>query len=242
MSIKILDGEWSWKKMILWEFLNEGNYPHEWKEFFFRDDIQDDLKNISKQLEKESKDCIIYPPINKVFRAFYSVSLKKVRVVVLGQDCFHDGAAVGLCFSVPPNGKINPSLRNIYTELEKEGYTPNKNGSLVHWAMQGCLMLNTALTVQKGTPESHLHIWYDFSEKVIKEVSSKTENVAWLLMGAKALSFDKFIDPSRGHRSFITSHPSPFSAYSGFRNYPAFIGSGVFKKIDCFLGQRKIEW
>ena len=101
------------------------------------------------------------------------------------------------------------------------------------------MMLNTALTVEKGSPESHLHIWYDFSEKVLKEINSKTKNVAWLLMGAKALKFKNLI--SSNHKIFATSHPSPFSAYKGFGQTPAFLGSNVFKEINNFLYE-KIIW
>jgi len=242
MSIIFLDGSYDWKTLTLWEYLSEGNIPSHWKDFFLRDDVQKTLKNVSDGIVTQSKGCIIYPPIEKVFRAF-NTPLNKVRVVVLLQDpYFNPGSAVGICMSVPPKVPINPTLRNVYIELENEGYTPNKNGSLIHWADQGCLMLNTALSVEKGNPESHLAIWYKFSEKVLEYVGKNTKNVAWLLMGAKALEFKKYAIPENGHKVFITSHPSPFSAYKGFRDYPAFIGSGVFRNIDEFLAKRKILW
>lgn len=235
-----LNEEWSWN-MTLYRFIHEKNIPEEWSEFFTKHD--DILKSISDQIdERIKKEIVVYPPINLVFRAF-SLPINRIRVVILGQDCYHDGNAVGLCFSVPPNAKTNPSLRNIYDELEREGYKPNRNNSLSHWADQGCFMINTALTVEEKRPESHLHIWYSFSEKVIQEVSEKTKGVAWLLMGSKALEFQKYINLDRGHRSFVTSHPSPFSANKGFRDHPAFIGSGVFKEINTFLGSNKeIRW
>lgn len=235
MSLRILDEEWSLKTMSLEKYVREGNIS--W-DFFRKDELLSILKSISESLEKE-KDYIIYPSLNHIFRAF-SVPLEKVRVVVIGQDPYHDGNAVGLCFSIPPKRKINPSLQNIYKELENEGYTPVKNGSLVHWAKQGCLMLNTALTVRKGEPESHLQLWSPFTKMCLEYVARNTQGVAWLLMGKHATAFKKYTEMN-GHRGFITSHPSPLSAYRGFGEYPAFIGSGVFRKMDEFL-EKKIEW
>jgi uracil-DNA glycosylase len=242
MSVIFLDETYDWDTLTLWDYLCEGNVPSHWKDFFHREDVQKSLQNVSEGIMKKSKGCTIYPPINKVFRAF-NTPLNKVKVVVLLQDpYFNPGSAVGICMSVPPNVPINPTLRNVYTELENEGYTPRRDGSLIHWADQGCLMLNTALSVEKGTAESHLHIWYDFSEKVLDYIGKNTRDVAWLLMGAKALAFEKYALEKNGHNVFVTSHPSPLSAYKGFRGYPAFIGSGVFNKIDKFLGKRKILW
>lgn len=239
-KIKILDEEWDWKNLTLWDFLTEGNYPSNWKEFFLKDDIQKDLEKISKELVNESGNCVIFPPIHKTFRAF-CIPLEKIKVIVLGQDPYSDpGAAVGFCFSVPKGNKINPSLRNIYTELENCGFEPTKDGNLSHWVNQGCLMLNTALTVEKGNPDSHTHIWYDFIEKLLQYISENTQSVAWLLMGAKAEVFKKFADKN-GHKAFITSHPSPFSAHKGFRGYPAFLGSKIFTKINEFI-EPKISW
>ena len=189
------------------------------------------MNNISKELEVEAKTSTIYPEINKVFRAF--IPLDKIKVVILGQDPYHNGSAVGLCFSVLPGNKVNPSLKNIYTELKNEGYSPVENGILTHWA-KNCCMLNTALTVRKGEADSHTHIWFDFSEKVIKYISDNTKNTVWLLMGSKALEFNPLIDEEK-HTVFVTSHPSPFSAHRGFRYYPSFLGSNVFTQINDYL-------
>ena len=245
MSVKFIDEEWSWKTMTLWDYLCEGNYPSKWQDFFLREDIQKDLKEISEKIVDESKDCTLYPPIEKVFRA-YMLPLEKIRVIVIGQDPYASpGSAVGICFSIPPGSPTNPSLRNIYNELESEGYTPNQNGSLLPWVAQGCFMINSSLTVEKGNPECHVHIWYNFTEKVLKHISSSTKNVAWLLMGAKALAFKNCIDEKKGHKTFVTSHPSPLSAYKGFRDYPAFVGSGMFRQVNDFLeksGREKILW
>lgn len=239
-AIKILDEEWSWKNMTLLDYISEGNLPKTWENFFNRKDIREILREVSKDISDESKGCVIYPPPNRVFRAF-NLPLDKVRVVIIGQDPYTCGNAVGICFSIPPGSKVNPSLLNIYKELESEGYSPKRTGSLIHWVDQGCLMLNTALTVEKANPESHLKIWYPFAKQVFRYISENTENVAWLLMGKHAAAF-KDCAERNGHKSFITSHSSPLSAYRPYQSYPAFIGSGIFKQINEFLGQKKIEW
>jgi len=235
-QIKFIDEEWSWKNMTLQQFVQEGNVPSSWQDFFNRPDIQALIKEISEYLQKE--EGVIYPVINKVFRAF-TLPLSEIKVVILGQDPYHNGNAVGLCFSVPNGQKINPSLQNIFTELKDEGYSPELTGDISYWHKQGCLMLNTALTVLRGCADSHTTIWNKFTHKVIEEVANKTKNVAWLLMGAKALEFKKYANPIFGHQVFATSHPSPFSAYKSFQNIPAFIGSGIFKKINTFLTEKE---
>jgi uracil-DNA glycosylase len=243
--IEFLDVSWSWKKNTLIEFLNKGNTPSCWEKLFF--DNKEELEKISYILSSEKYE--IYPSINNVFRAFYCTSLEKIKVVLLGMDPYHNGNAVGLCFSVSKKTNINPSLKNIFKELELEGYKVSDSGDISHWAKQGCLMLNTALTVQKSKPDSHTKYWCEFTEKTIKYISSQTENVAWVLMGSKAIHFEDIIDSTRGHKIFSTSHPSPFSAYKSFirkeREIPAFLHSGIFKQINIFLSnsnRQEIIW
>lgn len=238
--VKILEEDWNWKNMTLWDYVSEGNLPKAWGNFFDREDIQEILRDVSNGIFEKSKDCVVYPSPNHVFRTF-NLPLNKIKVVIIGQDPYSCGNAVGICFSIPPRKKINQSLVNIYNELENEGYSPQRTGSLTHWMEQGCIMLNTALTVEKGTPESHLKIWYPFAEQVLEYISINTENVAWLLMGKHAAAFKKCTDKN-GHKAFITSHPSPLSAYRPYQTYPAFIGSGIFKQINVFLGVKKIKW
>jgi uracil-DNA glycosylase len=159
-------------------------------------------------------------------------------------DPYHNGSAVGYCFSVLPGNRINPSLRNMYNELKQEGYFPVENGVITHWADQGCLLLNTALTVEKGSPDTHTGLWKDFTRKVISHVAENTSNVVWMLFGAKALAFENLIK-GNNHKVLVTSHPSPFSAHKGFRDYPAFLGSNVFKNANKFLKRKKrkpIKW
>jgi uracil-DNA glycosylase len=239
-SIEFLDEQYDWKTLTLWDYILEGNYPRSWINFFHDDGVQKELVKISEELQKEVDEGVtIYPPINQVFRAFCCTPLHKTKVVILGMDPYHNpGAAVGLCFSVRPGNKINPSLRNIYRELKSEGYSPTEDGVLTHWADQGCLMLNTALTVAKGEADSHTGIWYKFSEKVIKYIAYNYPSIVWLLMGSKALAFQPLLGDSK---VVITSHPSPFSAYKGFREHPSFLGSDAFRKINDQL-KKPIDW
>jgi len=234
MSIIFSNTEYSWKTSSLSQFLLEGNIPSGWKEFFSLNDVKNELQYISKTLERGNLECgnlIIYPPINQVFRAFYLTHLKDIKAVILGQDPYHNGSAVGLCFSVKLGNKINPSLRNIYKELETEGFSPNCNGDLISWSEQGILLINVSLTVIKGEPNSHSHIWANFSELLINYISDNAK-AQWLLFGNNAHTFGKQI--SNGKVKGIihkTTHPSPFSAYKSSKTAPAFFGSNVFKKI-----------
>jgi len=240
-DITFLDEKWDWKKHTLSQFLSEGNLPSGWKDFFLDPDIQSLLLKISSQIEEQAKENLIFPSIPDVFRTF-SLSLEKVRVVVLGQDPYHNGNAVGLCFSVPRGSVVNPSLRNIYTELEREGVKLiRKDGVLDHWLKQGCLMLNTSLTVNKSEAGSHLSFWYPFTEKLIQYIVQKKEKVVWLLMGKEALEFSCFIQENKTHVIVSSSHPSPFSAHRNYRNHPAFLGSGVFSRVNKNL-EEKIKW
>ena len=235
--MQLIDEEWSWEIINLEKFIEEKNYPQSWKDFFERQDIIEELRKISEKLDYTVGE--IYPRINNLFRAF--IPLEKIKVVILGQDPYHDGNAVGLCFSVAPNRKINPSLRNIYNELENEGYKIVKNGSLVHWMNQGCFMLNTALTVERGIPNSHTVFWYNFTRYVIQYISEGTYNISWLLMGKNAIEFRQYIHNDT-HNIFCTSHPSPFSANKNIgEDIPSFLGSNVFNKINEKILE-KIVW
>lgn len=238
MSVKFLEKSYSWEEMTLWEYLEEGNIPKSWSKFFL--DNQDKLYSISKQLEEERPERI-YPYIHQVFRAF--IPLEKIKVVVLGQDPYHNGSAVGYCFSVLPGNKINPSLRNIYKELKQSGYEIKEDGALTHWVDQGCFMINTALTVEKGCPDTHTSIWYDFTESAIKYVADNCKNVVWLLMGSKAHKFKQFIPKEQ--LAICTSHPSPFSAHRSSATVPSFLGSNAFIEINARLeedGETQINW
>lgn len=245
--LEFLDEEWSWQNLSLEEYIQEGNYPklcEKWQEFFERSDIKEKIYKISERLEYDVKnDITIFPSIHHVFRAF--IPLEKIKVVILGQDPYHNGSAMGLCFSVMPGNSINPSLRNIYAELKQEKFTPTEDGNLTSWADQGCLLLNSALTVRKGEAEAHLDLWHPFTEYVLRYIGKFTTGVAWIFMGAKAVSFLNCMPDTHMHEPFITSHPSPYSASKSFRSYPAFLGSHVFQDVNKWLekiGKTPIEW
>ena len=237
--LKVLDEKWSWQDMTLEKFVDEGNVNRSWNDLF-ANHLKPHIKDVSEFLKTECKDKTIYPPIEKVFRAF-CVPIEGVRVVIVGQDCYHDGNAVGLCFSIPKRRTINPSLRNIYKELEMEGYRPKKDGDLSFWAKQGCLMLNTALTVEQSRAGSHLAIWKKSAETILEYISDNTSGVAWILFGKEASRCLKYTEVN-GHRAFVSSHPSPLSASRPFQKYPAFLGSGIFRSVDKFLEDKKISW
>lgn len=229
----------NWKNISLFSHIYEdNNVPIYWRDFFYTEQVQNEIKKISDFLQTVNVN--IFPEIEKVFRAFF-MNPKNIKLIILSQDPYHNrGSAVGLCFSVPKNSSINPSLRNIYTELENEGFKVNKNGCLEYLQKQGCFLINSALTVEEGNPESHIEIWAIFTDLVIKHLQS-FDNVAWLLMGSKAISYKSNItNPT--HKLFLTSHPSPFSAYRSSKVAPAFMGSNVFKQINEFLGNRAIKF
>lgn len=247
--IEFVDDVYDWKTLTLWNYLNSGHIPSSWNNFFTREDVQEDLRTISLELQKEVMEdkVTIFPALHNVFRAF--IPLNKIKVVILGQDPYHSGtdttncSAVGYCFSVRPGNDINPSLRSIYKELENEGFSTVRNGDLTHWAKQGCMMLNTALTVARGQADSHTYIWYKFSRKVIEYIVENTNNVAWFFMGSKALDFKKYVNDN--HFTMVTSHPMPLAARRGFRGYPGFFGSNAFLKINEYLkehNRKEIKW
>ena len=155
--MKFIDETYDWENMTL----TMVETPLSWEECF--ETVRDDIRAISYELEHTN--ATIYPSPDRVFRAFNEVRLENVRLVILGQDPYHNGNATGLCFDVKPGGRLNPSLKNIYRELENENFFPNKNGNLSHLPKQGVLLLNTALTVEKGAAASHEAIWADFTEK-----------------------------------------------------------------------------
>lgn len=231
MEITLLNNDYTWDKCGLIDFLKEGNIPLSWKDFFI--DNLDILINISNKLEITKT---IYPEITNVFRAFYMTPIDKIKVIIIGQDCYHNGNATGLCFDVKTGSQINPSLRNIYKEMKLEGFNPTEDGKLSHLPFQGVLLLNAALTVEKGCADSHSKYWYPFTERLIKYISNNTSNISWLLMGKRAQEFKKYINIST-HNIVETSHPSPFSAMRGYGTIPAFIGSDCFKKLG-----NNIKW
>ena len=184
---------------------------------------------------------VIYPPKDEIFTAFKLTPLEKVRVVILGQDPYHEpGQAHGLSFSVKPGIDIPPSLRNIYKELHDElgCYIPN-NGYLVKWAGQGVLMLNAVLTVRAHDAFSHAKCgWEEFTDAALRAVNELDKPIVFILWGAAAQKKAAFLDNPR-HLVLKSAHPSPLSASRGF------FGCGHFKACNEFLvqnGESPIDW
>lgn len=183
----------------------------------------------------------IFPKGSAWFRALDLTPLDTVRVVVLGQDPYHgEGQAHGLCFSVQRGVRPPPSLVNIYKELEADlGIAPSAHGFLESWAMQGVLLLNSVLTVEQAAPGSHQGKgWERFTDAVIRLIATREQPCVFLLWGAYAQRKGEHIHEKR-HLILKTTHPSPFSANSGF------LGSRPFSQANAFLeakGMTPIDW
>ena len=185
---------------------------------------------------------VVYPPGKYIFEAFNRTPFNKVKVVILGQDPYHEpNQAHGLCFSVRKGVQVPPSLVNIYKELEQEYGTPflNRDGDLTHWADQGVLLLNATLTVAAGNAGSHQGKgWEMFTDAVVAKLAEQREHLVFLLWGSYARRKGAFINRQR-HLVLEAPHPSPLSAFRGF------IGCGHFKQANDYLsahGQSPIVW
>lgn len=199
------------------------------------------FKKLTEFVRSEYKSAAVYPPPKFIFRAFELCPFDKVSVVILGQDPYHGlGQAHGLCFSVPQNIAVPPSLRNIYLEIVNDlgGKIP-VHGNLEHWAKHGVLLLNATLTVRRGQAGSHQHKgWEEFTDAAIRALSDKKEHVVFLLWGRYAREKKALIDGSK-HLILEAAHPSPFSASDGF------FGCGHFSKANDYLkshGKEPIPW
>ena len=201
-----------------------------WEEIFNNYPKIDELNNMIKEIDEQRLTKTIYPPKEQVFRVF-DLPLKDIKVVILGQDPYHNpDQACGLSFSVNDGVPLPKSLINIYKELHDDlGIKPAKTGNLESWFKQGVFLLNAVLTVEKNSPASHSKIgWENFTDYIIENISEKNENVVFVLWGAYARSKNKLIDPSK-HKIIESAHPSPLSAYRGF------FGSKVFSQINDYL-------
>lgn len=181
---------------------------------------------------------IIYPPGPLIFNAFNQTPFSKVKVVILGQDPYHNpGQAHGLSFSVPNGIKPPPSLMNIYKEIQQDVNIPMPAayGNLTKWAAQGVLLLNAILTVRANEPASHSKIgWMDFTDTVIKKISDEKKGVVFLLWGKFAQEKQILIDETK-HFVLKAAHPSPFSAEKGF------FGCKHFSKTNKILTDQAME-
>ncbi|MCL1913766.1 MAG: uracil-DNA glycosylase [Eubacteriaceae bacterium] len=196
---------------------------------------------LRKALLEEYKSYVVYPDMHSIFNALKMTGYSSVKVVILGQDPYHNpGQAHGLSFSVLPGTKPPPSLMNIYKELGSDlGISPPQGGDLTKWAAQGVLLLNSILTVRSNTPASHRHLgWETFTDRVITLLNEREAPVVFMLWGSYAQSKGRLVTQSQ-HLTIISPHPSPLSASRGF------FGSKPFSRANQFLieaGYSGIDW
>lgn len=206
-------------------------FTNDWQEQLFTEVNQPYFKELLETVEVEYQNHICYPPKKQIFNAFSLTPFAKTRVLILGQDPYHNpNQAMGLAFSVNQNLSLPPSLVNIFKEVETDLKIPfSNNGDLSSWAKSGVLLLNAILTVRKNQPLSHQAIgWQRFTDKVIETLNKKETPMVFVLWGSYARSKKKLITNSK-HFIIENVHPSPLSAYRGF------FGSKPFSKINAFL-------
>ena len=221
--------------------MNIFNFPESWLEPLgkgFCIDFLDDIE--SKFLKLKAENMTIFPPTSMIFRALELVDFHEAKVLILGQDPYHDlGQANGLSFSVNKEIMIPPSLRNIFLELKDDLNIPiSQHGDLTFWAQQKILLLNSVLTVEHGKPNSHKELgWDKLTDQIISQLS-KRGNMIFVLWGKIAQSKLQLIN-KKTNKVLSAPHPSPLSAYRGF------FGCRHFSKINKILiesGSSKINW
>ncbi len=218
-----------------------GAINNDWLDAIGNEFRQPYYTELYKFIKTEYNQTVIYPNAEDIFNAFHFTPLSQVKVVILGQDPYHnEGQAHGLCFSVKPKIEIPPSLVNIYQELREDMgcYIPN-NGYLEKWAKQGVLLLNTVLTVRAHQANSHQGKgWERFTDAVIQAVNAQDRPIVFLLWGRPAQMKRSMLN-NPNHLILEAPHPSPLSAYRGF------FGCKHFSRTNQFLqgnGINPIDW
>ncbi len=208
----------------------------EWNEFIENEKKKDYYKNLMNFVDNEYENYRCFPDYNLIFNAFNLTSYNNLKVVILGQDPYHElGQAHGLAFSVLCD-KLPPSLKNIYKEIESDlNVKLNQNGDLTYLAKQGVLLLNTVLTVREGLANSHSKKgWEIFTDNVISYINNINRPIVFILWGKPAEKKIKLLNNSK-HLIITSNHPSPLSAYRGF------FGSKPFSKCNNFLLENNIK-
>jgi uracil-DNA glycosylase len=217
------------------------NIPEGWRERLADEFEKPYFKKLEAFVDGERERYSVFPPEQEVFSALRLTPYENVKVLLLGQDPYHDNnQAHGLCFSVRPGIKPPPSLMNMFKELHDDvGFRIPNNGYLVPWAEQGILLLNAVLTVRAHEANSHKgHGWETFTDRIISLVSAREDPVVFVLWGAYAQKKHSLIDTER-HSIVQAAHPSPLSARNGF------FGSKPFSAINKALrgyGKQEINW
>ena len=221
-----------WKNM----HLNE-----DWSLLLYETLTQKYFTQLSEFVSSEYAHKSIYPSYENIFHAFNLLSVDNVKVVIVGQDPYHgENQANGLAFSVSPEVKVPPSLKNIYKELMEDiGCQMPQNGNLEKWSREGVLLINSVLTVEKGVPNAHKKRgWEIFTDSVIRKISQEFTHIVFILWGAPAQKKELLIDASK-HLVLKAPHPSPLSSYRGF------FGSQPFSKANSYLKEHNrgtIDW
>lgn len=217
------------------------NFGNKWDSLLKEEFQEEYYQKLRTFLITEYRTKTIYPDMYHIFEAMKATDYDDVKVVILGQDPYHEpNQAHGMAFSVQPGVRIPPSLFNIYKELSSQlGLTIPNHGYLMKWAKQGVLLLNAVLTVERGKANSHKNMgWEQFTDRVIQLVNAKEKPVVFLLWGSNAIAKAKMIDTKK-HLVLTSPHPSPLSAYRGF------FGNGHFLITNEFLKQKYsqvIDW
>jgi len=212
-----------------------------WKEKLQPEFEKDYFVKLVDFVKSEYATKTVYPPGGLMFNAFNQCPFDKVKVVILGQDPYHEpGQAHGLCFSVNDGVLFPPSLQNIFKEIETDlGIKTPQTGNLLRWAQQGVLLLNATLTVRAHSAGSHQNKgWETFTDAVIHHIAEEKEHVVFILWGSYAQKKGEFINPNK-HLVLKSPHPSPLSAHRGF------FGNKHFSKTNDYLrqtGQEPIQW
>jgi len=208
-----------------------------WQTIINQEKQKEYFKKLEFFLDNEYKTKFIYPSKDKLFKAFELCPYDDLKVVILGQDPYHQPfQAQGLAFSTPSSIKNPPSMVNIIKEIIDDiGDCNVLDGDLTSWAKQGILLINTVLSVEQSKPNSHKNKgWEEFTNNIIKYISEHKKNIVFILWGANAIKKIKLIDTTK-HHIIKSVHPSPLSAYRGF------FGSKPFSKINNFLQSKNIK-
>lgn len=218
-----------------------GAITNDWAEKLKPEFSKPYYKALYNRVKDEYSRYLIFPPADDIFNAFHFTPLSEVKVVILGQDPYHNvGQAHGLCFSVKPDVEIPPSLVNIYKELNEDlGCAIPNNGYLTKWAKQGVMMLNTVLTVRAHQANSHHDIgWEEFTDAAIRILNEQDRPIVYMLWGSPAQRKASMLNNPK-HLILKAPHPSPLSAYRGF------FGCRHFSRANEFLranGLEPIDW
>lgn len=212
-------------------------FQNDWKNLIWDALGEEYFNELSERIHTAYQNEIVFPPQHQILDALNLCSFKDTRVVILGQDPYHqEGQANGLSFSVKENTKFPPSLLNISKELKSDLGQPLRSGNLNYWASQGVLMLNSVLTVEKNKPGSHQNMgWQLLTQQIVAILNAHKSQIIFLLWGNYAKKLGKIIDTEK-HHVIYASHPSPLSANRG-----GWFGTKPFSKVNALL-KSPIDW